>query len=137
MCSSTKTIIVKTQEEKEKLITILNDYKVIYFYGNSPTEKMLIKKQFIKMYPDIDAFISFPSSVSDIYDIKNDCRHYIINNIYPGMRHTSPEHVDFCDGIVEIYPLVVFIMTNTYYDSVAKVYPDCLMVEFKNSELCV
>jgi hypothetical protein len=149
--SKHRSIVVETREEKEKLLDIMSEFKVIYFYGEYASGKSFIQKKFKTIHPDIDIFETYPEEHPNftddgcselkidpsIHQIIKNCRTYIfykIRDIYPKTigSLTDPHHYD---EYIEKYPITIFIQTNKYYEDVIKVYPECLIVEFKNSEL--
>jgi hypothetical protein len=113
-------IVVETREEKNRLVKILNGFKVVYFYGESKTGKSFIRQKFRNEFPDCKTISCELSAMNPIDEIKR--MKTIFNKILFGKRMIDENTKIFIEG-------------TEYCDDVIKNYPDCLLVEFKNSEL--
>jgi hypothetical protein len=156
--SKHKKIIVETREEKNKLVEIINDFEVVYFYGDVETGKTFIQRKFDMIYPNVITIMyrNYVYCYSDdhYHDDTNSCncdecssddgyeeRSYV-NHIKDNIINRQEISYQIYarrfglsyDEIKKNYPVIVFIITNNYHQNIVDTYPDCLLIQFKNSE---
>jgi predicted ATPase len=111
--------IVRTTEEKDNLIEILDKHKIIYFYGGVATGKSYITDKFQKMYPDkIILTFNLNGLHPSLADVKE------IEKIYNKKLFGKRVYED----------AMIFIHSNHFNSEIHVIFPHAFTIEFVSNE---